>query len=113
MQKLFLTAAILVAPLLVGWKMVSAFSRRRRISGKYAKADVAWKILNKQLWVGQTAEQVIDALGRPSDIDQKLSKTKAKQTWRYDRQGKNRFGLKVVLEDGLVVGWDGKSQPKP
>jgi outer membrane protein assembly factor BamE (lipoprotein component of BamABCDE complex) len=112
MQSLFLIAAALAAPLLLGWKVVSTVSRRRKIAGKYRKPDVARKILAQQLWVGQTAEQVIDALGRPADVDQRVSKTKSKQTWRYDRQGKNRFGLKVVIEDGVVVGWDDKSRGK-
>jgi hypothetical protein len=110
MQGLFLAAAILVAPLFIGWKVVSVVNRRRRLTEKYQTAEVVRKVLKKQLWVGQTTEQLVDALGRPSDIDQKVSKTKSKETWRYERRGKHRFGLRITIEDGVVVGWDEKSR---
>ncbi|PKN66998.1 MAG: DUF2845 domain-containing protein, partial [Deltaproteobacteria bacterium HGW-Deltaproteobacteria-10] len=36
-------------------------------------------------------------------------KTKTKKTWKYHQQGTNRFGLRVTVENGYVVGWDKKA----
>jgi hypothetical protein len=59
-------------------------------------------------WQGQTQEQLLDSLGRPADTDTKVLKTKTKEIWKYNRVGKNRFGLRVTVENGVVVGWDKK-----
>jgi len=44
-------------------------------------------------------------LGRPVEIDHMVYKFKTKQTWKYNRTGKNRFKVRIFLEDGTVVGW--------
>ena len=60
------------------------------------------------LWPGETHEQLLESLGTPADTDQKILKTKSKEIWKYRPVGKNRFGLKVTLDDGIVVAWDSK-----
>ena len=65
--------------------------------------------MNKNFWQGQTAEQLIDSLGRPEDIDQKILKTKKKEIWKYNHQGGNRYGLRITLDNDHVVGWDQKT----
>ena len=64
--------------------------------------------MKRTLWKGQTAEQVLDAIGEPKDIDQKVLKTKTKETWKYFPSGRRRYGLRVMLDDGEVTGWDNK-----
>lgn len=75
---------------------------------KYQDEDIANKIIKRTLWQGQTAEQVKDALGSPKDIDQKILKTKTKETWKYFPSGRRRYGLRITLDNGIVVGWDKK-----
>ena len=75
---------------------------------KYGDSHLVEKLMAKSIWQGQTEGQLIDSIGKPLDIDQKVLKTKVKETWKYDRSGKNRYNLKVVFENGLVVGWDKK-----
>jgi hypothetical protein len=43
------------------------------------------------------------------DLDERVLKSHSRQTWKYRRKGKNRFGLRVVVEDGNVVGWEEKN----
>lgn len=76
---------------------------------KYNNEEIVDLIMSKSFWQGQTEEQLIDSLGKPLDIDQKVLKTKTKETWKYDQTAKNRYDLKVILENGLVVGWDQKN----
>ena len=35
-----------------------------------------------------------------------MLKTKVKEVWKYKPTGKNRYGLKITLDDGVVVGWE-------
>ena len=51
---------------------------------------------------------LIDSLGQPQDIDTKVLKTKKKEIWKYNHNGGNRFGLRITLDNDIVVGWDQK-----
>ncbi|WP_299144010.1 DUF2845 domain-containing protein [uncultured Vibrio sp.] len=82
--------------------------KRERLMNKYGDPDLVDKLMAKLIWQGQTEEQLIDSIGKPLDVDQKVLKTKVKETWKYDESGKNRYNLKVVFENGLVIGWDKK-----
>ena len=82
--------------------------KRERLMSKYGDSHLVEKLMAKSIWQGQTEGQLIDSIGKPLDIDQKVLKTKVKETWKYDKSGKNRYNLKVVFENGLVVGWDKK-----
>ena len=78
------------------------------IYGKYGHSKVAEDILNQVIWTGESGEQLRDSLGRPIDIDQKVLKTKKKEVWKYAQTGTNRFGLRITLDNDVVVGWDEK-----
>jgi len=80
--------------------------KHSRLKEKYQDEALVKKIMQRTLWQGQTAEQVIDAIGEPKDIDEKVLKTKTKQTWKYFPSGRRRYGLRITLDDGIVVGWD-------
>jgi hypothetical protein len=82
--------------------------RRRHLIERYGDAEIAHRIMRGMYWQGQTAEQLREALGEPADIDQKAMKTKVKEIWKYRPTGKRRYGLKITLDDGVVVGWDEK-----
>jgi hypothetical protein len=82
--------------------------KRIRLMLKYKSDDLVDELMAETFWVGQTADQLRDALGEPLDIDQKVLKTKTKEVWKYEQVGKNRYSLKIKLDDGVVVGWDQK-----
>lgn len=83
-------------------------ARRMRLTMKYRDEQLVQNLLDERFWQGQTAEQLRDSLGEPLDIDQKVLKTKVKEVWKYEQTGKNRYGLKITLDDGIVVSWDQK-----
>ena len=82
--------------------------RKQSIHQKYGYTEIADRIINKNIWVGETSEQLLDSLGQPLDIDQKVFKTKTKEIWKYYRYGINRYGLRMIIENDVVVGWDKK-----
>lgn len=75
---------------------------------KYGDAQIAQWIMDKTFWVGETKEQLLESLGRPEKIDDKVLKAKRVQTWRYHKISKRSFGLSITLENDVVVGWETK-----
>lgn len=93
------------------WLFISSYNKKKRreeLIKKYGDAEIVTRIMKKMFWQGQTQEQLRDSLGRPLDTDEKVLKTKTKEVWKYNRVGKNRYGLRITLENGIVVGWDQK-----
>jgi len=93
------------------WLAISALMRaekRKRLLAKYGDPEIVRQIMDRTIWQGETKEQLVDSLGSPVDIDTKVLKAKIRETWKYYRTGKNRFNLRVILEDSIVVGWDKK-----
>jgi type II secretory pathway pseudopilin PulG len=71
-------------------------------------AEDADRILRHEIWQGQTEVMLIASRGAPADEEEHVMKTKTKRTYKYDPQGANRYGLRVFVENGVVVGWEGK-----
>lgn len=78
--------------------------RRQQLTDKYGDVEIVELIMDKKVWVGATSDHVIDSWGNPEAIDRKVLKTKVKEIWKYNQQGRNRFGNRVILNDGIVVG---------
>jgi hypothetical protein len=94
-------------------EMAAEEEQRRRerwdaFVAKYGEAD-AQRVWAGRPWVGCTYGMLIDAMGPPVDIDEKVMKTKTKHTYKYKPTGVNRYALRVYLDDGVVTGWDDKS----
>lgn len=68
--------------------------------------DAANAITAGRYWQGQTAEQLELSLGRPADVDEHVMPSKVKHVYKYRPMGFGRFGLRVTLENGVVVGWE-------
>lgn len=75
---------------------------------KYGDEFIVQKILAGTVWDGMSQDQLIDSIGRPAAVDQKHLKTKTREVWKYYPQGKNRYDLRITIDDGLVNGWDSK-----
>lgn len=88
--------------------LVTARQRREKIYQKYGHTEIADRIIKKMFWVGQTSDQLLDSLGQPLDIDETVLKTKKKEIWKYCQKSPSRYGLKIKVENGIVVGWDEK-----
>jgi len=79
--------------------------RRKRLLEKYGDEALVDRLMNRDVWEGQTQEQLIDSRGRPLAIDQKVLKTKITNTWKYQQMGRGQYALRVIVENGIVVGW--------
>ncbi len=82
--------------------------RREYLMNKYQDLSLVDDLINQRFWLEQTSEQLIDSLGYPIDVEQKILKTKKKEIWKYSHQGGNRYGLRITLDNDLVVGWEQK-----
>ena len=103
-QTILLVVGIIL--IIIGFKVAASRMRADKIRKKYAHdLELAERIINKQTWEGQTSEQLIDALGRPSKIDEQKLKTKMKHTYKYVGDGKGAYKLHIYLENGKVSGW--------
>jgi hypothetical protein len=102
---------IIIGLIVALWLGVRAYlkrNRRKALLAKYGDPEIVERILSRSVWTGQTQEQLRDSLGNPVDVDQKVFKSKIKETWKYNRRGRNRFGLRISVENNIVVGWDQK-----
>lgn len=90
-------------------KWLKKRARLRYLRDKYQNEHIVQNILAKRIWIGQTSEQLTDALGYPAATDHKLLKTKKRDVWKYRHQGANRYGLRITVENDEVTGWDSKS----
>lgn len=107
----------IVAPLFFVLLVGGAFfffkhkQRQRRLEyllRKYGDEDVVQLIMRREFWQGQTAEQLRDAIGDPLCTDKKVMATRRREVWKYRRTGRNRYALRITLDNGVVVGWDQK-----
>jgi hypothetical protein len=81
--------------------------RRARLTQRFGD-ETCSRILEGDIWISQTEEQLREALGEPVHVDEKVMKTKKRVVWKYDQIGANRFNTRITLEDGVVTGWDRK-----
>lgn len=76
---------------------------------KYGDTQLVSRIMSGTIWEAMTSDQLFDSAGQPEAVDQKYLKNKSREVWKYGHLGANRYGLRVTLENGTVVGWDKKS----
>jgi hypothetical protein len=82
--------------------------RRQNLLSRFDDPAMVDTILEGRIAQGMTAEMVVAVWGEPEDLDETVMKTKRKTEMKYNQTGKNRFGTRVHLEDGIVVGWEVK-----
>ena len=83
-------------------------AKRKRLMYIYNDFALVERLMKGEFWQGQTTNQLTDSIGKPDDIGRQVLKSKTKETWKYQKKGNNRYGLKIFVEDGIVVGWEQK-----
>jgi hypothetical protein len=102
---------IVVAIAVVGFvmlkAMVKAWARKRRRDDLIARfgVEIADLIISRSVWEGMTEEQLNESIGKPAQADRKILRSKDVKTLKFGQTGKNRFAMRVTVENGLVVGW--------
>ncbi len=110
MYAVMISVLVLIA-LPVGWLLWTRARRAvraARLLRTYHDPALVQRLLDHEFWVGQTEGQLRDSLGRPVDTDESVTKTRTRAVWKYGQRGKNRFGLRITLDDGVVTGWEDK-----
>lgn len=72
--------------------------------------EVTERILRQEVWIGATDEELRESIGAPDDVDERVMKRKTRHVYKYCETGKNRYALRVTLEEGVVTGWEGKPE---
>ncbi len=106
---IFIGVIVVAIILYFSFKLEETKKRRNELMTKYKDATIVDKLMKQSFWQGQTSEQLLDSLGNPEDIDVKILKTKKKEIWKYKHQGSNRYGLRIILDNDLVIGWEQKT----
>ena len=103
-------AAFLLLPVLLAifsavvfgvWKAFTYESRFRKFFSKYQNEEIARMIASAKIWTGQTAEQLRDAKGAPSQIDT----IQGQEIWIYQKAALNPRGMRITLNEGRVQNW--------
>jgi hypothetical protein len=94
-----------VIGLLAAYGLKRQSVRLAELTCKYSSESIAQRIMQRKIWEGQTSEQLRDSRGQPLATDDVLLKTRKREIWKYERRGKNRFGLRVTLDNDVVTGW--------
>lgn len=85
-----------------------AEKRHQELLEKYGDEEVVARILAKDCWLGQTAEQLLDALGSPEDTDTKKTSRLTREVWKYKKIAANRHALKITVSNNEVTAIDDK-----
>ena len=99
---------------LIGGLVASSKIAKARAAARLAEltalygAENADRIIRGVIWQGASPAMIVESIGDPADIDEKVFKTKTKQVYKYAQKGKNSFLLRITFEDGVCVGWDDK-----
>ena len=83
-------------------------ARRAALLTKYMSVEEVDMIMNKTIWTGMSADQLLDCLGKPEGVDEQVMVKKRREVWKYGRIGENRYSNRVTLEQGVVVRWSAK-----
>jgi hypothetical protein len=100
------TLLVTVVVVAVALLFVLAIYKRRRgkLLAKYGDPVQVTRMMQRVLWLGESADQVRESLGAPASLGQK-ARNKAAETWKYEPARGRRVALRVFLEDGVVTGW--------
>jgi hypothetical protein len=105
----FLIAAFVLT--IVGIAFLNYLRKKQRIASlreKYRDEAIVQNIMQRRFWHGQTGPQLLDSLGRPLSIDRKSMASRTREVWKYNSRGRNRYALRITLDDGIVISWDQK-----
>ena len=92
---------IVICACVVAFLLYRAIKKKKRVrylEQKYVNKRKVEKIINGDIWQGETAEQLVDSIGNPDVIDDTLLKTQKKVVWKYGRRGAKSYNLIVRNE---------------
>lgn len=85
------------------------FDYRQSLIARFGQEGAA-AFVQRQIWYGAPRDAVLELYGNPVSVDDKMLKTKVVEVFKYQPLAKNRYGLKVTLENGAVTEWETKQK---
>lgn len=79
--------------------------KRRNLIARFGERDGAL-VLAGRAWQGATAAMIVEMYGNPDEVSRKVYKTKTAETWKYGPLPRNKYRLRVMIENGVCVGWE-------
>ncbi len=90
--------------------------KENKLLNKYGDEEVVEKIIKGLVWQGQTEEQLIDSVGRPTFVVHDYNESSVNVIWRYEhsrpKTGRYRSwgvpspNFDVFIDNGKVVSWE-------
>jgi hypothetical protein len=99
----FITCFVVMLAAIIFYFAQKRAARLAYLRSKYRDETIVQRIMGRKLWQGQTMEQLIDSIGRPPSIDSNLLKTRKREIWKYQPSGKERYRVRITLDDDVVV----------
>lgn len=94
---------------IIWYKHAQRQKRIQYLLTKYGDPLLVDRIMRRELWQGQSAQQLTDSRGRPLKIDTKLMATRKREIWKYGQTGRGRYALRVTLDNDIVIEIDHKT----
>jgi hypothetical protein len=80
-------------------------ARLARLISRYNDSEIANRVFRREIWLGQTGQQLLDSRGTPAGVDFAHLGAQKREIWKYGPLGADRYHLRVTLESGSVAGW--------
>ena len=102
---LLLAVVIVVGRSVAGW--VTRARRKSDFVQRYGQ-EIADRLLRREVWIGQTEQQLVEACGAPAAYDESATAEHYTRVYKYQPSGKNRYRVRVTVVDGVVSRWDSR-----
>jgi hypothetical protein len=99
---------VLIVAGVICFKYAGRQKRIRYLLDKYGNQEIVDRILLTSL-AGANIQQLLDSLGNPLNVDRKLMASRRREVWKYNSIGRGRYGLRITLDDDIVIRIDHKS----
>ena len=108
---LFVILAIAGAAYLLYARWVR-ITRLKSIRQKYSDDAIVAALTDQKIWIGMTADQLIDSWGKPKRIREYSSISDVIYEYKYMKIGRNQFPARVTVDNDIVTDWTESSKPR-
>lgn len=77
--------------------------KRRALAVRFG-SDVADRVMAKQFWLGATEAMIVESLGRPVSVVERVTEARQARILRYRKR-------ELTFEDGALVAWTTSADP--
>ncbi len=89
-------------------RVAAARAEFEELEGRFG-AEVAGRIMRREIWVGAPDVAVFRKHGQPDRVDEIVKKAKVEHVLKYGHRGADRYALRYYIENGAVTGWEDKT----